>query len=157
MSQIQNNQGGAQVPPQRRAVRNFEALRNENNNFSRNGANPPQRRRYKRKMSFIKFLFRAAVAICVSLLLAFFVAYSAVHTIATGPSQTLRDQLVLMAMQASATKWVPGLFLSDEVVEQIVLDSKTVNTETDSLDEYISSSSDEVAVDMWDKAIDGMI
>ena len=32
----------------------------------------------------------------------------------------LRDLLVLSAMQASATKWVPGLFLDDAVVEEIV-------------------------------------
>ena len=42
------------------------------------------------------------------------------NTIANGPSVTMRDQLVLSAMQASATKWVPGLFLDDDVVQAIV-------------------------------------
>ena len=50
------------------------------------------------------------------------------------------------------------MFLPDELVEQIVLDSKAVNTETDSLDDYINSStSGEENADIWDAAIDGMI
>lgn len=42
---------------------------------------------------------------------------------AKGPSTTLRDALVLSAMQASATKWVPGIFLSKETVDEIVASS----------------------------------
>lgn len=36
-----------------------------------------------------------------------------------GPSETARDVLTMSLTEASATKWVPGLFLGDELVEQI--------------------------------------
>ncbi len=36
-----------------------------------------------------------------------------------GPSATARDVLVMSLTEASATKWVPGVFLGDELVEQI--------------------------------------
>ncbi len=36
-----------------------------------------------------------------------------------GPSETARDVLTMSLTEASATKWVPGLFLGDEKVEQI--------------------------------------
>lgn len=41
----------------------------------------------------------------------------------------MRNIVVLSAMQASATKWLPGLFLDDEIVEQICLSSAEVQEE----------------------------
>lgn len=55
--------------------------------------------------TFIFVLLFALVALC--------------RTLVNGPSETVRDKLVLSAMQASATKWLPGLFLDDEVVREI--------------------------------------
>ncbi len=87
-------------------------------------------------------------------------------TIANGPSTTVRNLLVLSALQASATKWVPGLFLDDATVEKIREDSFVINKDVISLDEYAASlapagtpdvSGDAEAVDEWANAQDGML
>lgn len=75
---------------------------------------------------------RTLVALLV--LLAFLVGsvYALGVTLANGPSESLRDMLVLSAKQASATKWLPGLFLDDATIEQIMENSKKVTvTEID--------------------------
>ena len=36
-----------------------------------------------------------------------------------GPSPAARDVLTMSLLEPSATKWIPGLFLGDELVEQI--------------------------------------
>ncbi len=62
--------------------------------------------------------------------------FSVCATIAKGPSTTMRDQLVLSAMQASATKWVPGLFLDKETVDGIVAASHVTVPDVIPLDQY---------------------
>ena len=77
---------------------------------------------------FLRVLYRTFLIIITLLLLAVFGVYYTLNTVAHGPSETVRNALVLSAMQASATKWVPGLFLDSETVDQIVNSSmeKTV-------------------------------
>ena len=60
--------------------------------------------------------------------------------VAHGPSTTVRDALVLSAMQASATKWVPGLFLSKKTVQKIVDDSFVDSKLTIDMDNYNSTN-----------------
>ena len=91
------------------------------------------------------------------LISALYVLFSAVATVAHGPSESVRDLLVLSAMQASATKWVPGLFLDKETVDTIVANSKKVNTDTVSMEDYGTSSEVGTQADAWAKAIDGML
>lgn len=91
------------------------------------------------------------------------------HTLLTGPSATVRDKVVLSAMQASATKWLPRLFLSDELVDEICARSADVQEEvipmnafsgrTDMEDVFADSSDTSVDefTDEWADAIDGMI
>ncbi len=69
---------------------------------------------------FLRLLYRVFLIIVTLALLAVFAAYYTLNTVAHGPSETMRNALVLSAMQASATKWVPGLFLDSETVEKIV-------------------------------------
>ena len=116
-----------------------------------------------------KYIARSFIALGVALVLVIYVVFSLVSAIATGPSPTLRDQLVLMAMQASATKWVPGLFLPDEAVQKIVDDSHKVSTEVINMDEYftqfqnngqfsnIPGQSSVTMKDPWEDAVDGML
>ena len=69
----------------------------------------PARRRGRARMVILRgllLLFTLIVMLTATLLVA-------LSIVANGPSKALRDTLVLSAMQASATKWVPGLFLSD--------------------------------------------
>lgn len=105
----------------------------------------------------------------------FVTAFSVVallFTLLRGPSPTVRDQVVLSAMQASATKWLPGLFLDDALVEEIVNRSADVQEEIipmgalgsrtdDSKDpagaEDLGDSSEEIPFDEWADAIDGML
>ena len=46
-----------------------------------------------------------------------------VRTVLTGPSETARNELTVALSESAATKWVPGVFLDDAVVEQILLDA----------------------------------
>lgn len=100
---------------------------------------------------------RILLCLLVLLISALYVLFSAVATVAHGPSESIRDLLVLSAMQASATKWVPGLFLDKETVDTIVANSKKVNTDTVSMEDYGTSSEVGTQTDAWDKAIDGML
>ena len=54
--------------------------------------------------------FKILIVLLVIVILAVFALASVCKTVADGPSESARDMLVLSALQASATKWVPGLF-----------------------------------------------
>ena len=119
-----------------------------------------KKRKYNQTHSVKKYIGRFFILLGVVLVLLIYVVFSAVATIAHGPSTTIRDLLVLSAMQASATKWVPGLFLPDETVEQIVADSKKINTDAISMEDYAADTPGSVSgenADAWADAIDGMI
>lgn len=64
--------------------------------------------------------FKILIVLLVIVILAVFALASVCKTVADGPSESARDMLVLSALQASATKWVPGLFLDDETVQAIL-------------------------------------
>lgn len=100
---------------------------------------------------------RSLLSVFTALLLAVATVFAACYTVATGPSESVRNILVLSALQASATKWVPGLFLDDAVVEQILEDSQKVNKDVISVEDYQNSQNNETSEDKWANAIDGMI
>lgn len=107
---------------------------------------------------------RTLISLATVLVLFVYAVFALCNTIANGPSQTVRNLLVLSALQASATKWVPGLFLEEEVVEQILSDSQIINTDVISLEDYASSLNDsagsadsETVNDEWADAQDGML
>ena len=72
---------------------------------------------------------RVFISLGLVIVLLLVMVYSLVYAIANGPSVTLRDTLVNMAMQASATKWVPGLVLSSEEVDAILAAANAQNEE----------------------------
>lgn len=136
---------------------------------------PAKRKRYS-------VLGRVLLVIFTVIFVLVFALFALCKTIATGPSETVRDLLVLSAMQASATKWVPGLFLDDAVVDEIVSKSEDVNVDVIPMDSIMrpapvdtdqsvsgednppeTDGSGETAeptppvVDEWANAIDGMI
>ena len=83
-----------------------------------------------------------------------------VYTMATGPSETVRDLLVLSATQASATKWVPGLFLGQELVDEIVAKSSQVQEEVIRMSSHTAAAAGggrTEDTDEWADAIDGML
>lgn len=100
-------------------------------------------RLYKRKSRAHSYILRTLLVLATVILLLVATVFSAVAVIAHGPSETVRNTLVLSAMQASATKWVPGLFLDKSVVDGILEDSSKVNKEVISFDDYSNSYTDE--------------
>ncbi len=100
-------------------------------------------RLYKRKSRAHTYILRGVLVFFTLLLLLIATVFAAVAVIAHGPSETVRNTLVLSAMQASATKWVPGLFLDDAVVQGILDESSKVNKEVISFDDYKNTYTDE--------------
>ncbi len=104
----------------------------------------------KKKLTTGKIVRRSLLSVGTALLLVIVTVVGACLVICYGPSPTLRDMLVISAKQASATKWVPGLFLSKDKVQEIMDNSKEINTDT------IDASSFSSEENEWDNAIDGM-
>ncbi len=117
------------------------------------------KRREPKKHTPVKTVIgRIFVSLISVILFAVIALYGLCFTIAKGPSETVRNLLVLSAKQASATKWVPGLFLSAEEIEEIMANSEKVETDIISIkDYYTAEDSGEASEDEWEKAKDGMI
>ena len=111
------------------------------------------------KLGIGTVIFRTFLSLITLILCVTVTVLTAAYVLLNGPCKPLRDRLVLSAMQASATKWLPGLFLADDTVEQIVANSYVVNTDVISLDEYAAESKNDAQgkEDEWKNAIDGMI
>ncbi len=107
-----------------------------------------------KKLTLRKILARIGISVLSFVLMLAVSVFALVGVVAYGPSTTIRDMLVLSAMQASATKWVPGLFLSDEEVEAIVNsshDESELIISSDGLVNIEGGDSSEV-----EQSIDGM-
>ena len=112
------------------------------------------------KNNAAKKVFGRIMAIFASLILfAIIAVYGLCYTIAKGPSPTVRDLLVLSAKQASATKWVPSLFLPKSEVDAILAQSEAVTKDVISLEDYyaVSDSTEGGETDEWENAKDGML
>ncbi len=117
---------------------------------------PPKK---KKKSKVGKYIFRTFVSLLTVVLLCVYALLTLCHTIATGPSETARDLAVLSALQASATKWVPGLFLDEKTVEEIKSKSEVVVEDAIPLSEYDKKTEEEIKAeeDKWANAKDGII
>ncbi len=110
------------------------------------------------------FVRRSLLVVFTLVILFVYGVFTLCATIANGPSPTVRNLLVLSALQASATKWVPGLFLDDETVDGILSDSFVINKDVISLEDYVASlapsgggDGDTTVADEWANAQDGML
>jgi exopolysaccharide biosynthesis protein len=107
---------------------------------------------------------RTLLVIFVILLLCVFAVYRLGYLITNGPSESARNQFVLSLKQASATKWVPGLFLSDDVISSILEKSMEQTTtvikyedeKKNPQDNPNTPGSQPEETDFWADAIDGM-
>lgn len=105
-----------------------------------------------------RFLARCAILLLAIVLLALYSVYALGKTVAEGPSKTLRNQLVMMALQASATKWAPGLFLEEEEVAAILADSKVITKEEIRIDDILPDAPDDPSQpDEWADAVNGIL
>ena len=101
----------------------YRALKSRKSRRYRITRTEPKKKKYGAKyyiFFFLRVLYRLLLIAVALVFIAVFGVFKTLDTVAHGPSDTFRDFLVQSAMQASATKWVPGLFLKDEEVEQIV-------------------------------------
>ncbi len=88
------------------------------------------RRRPKSGGGLIKtVIIRTLISVGLTLLLLLTLLWTLMYSVAHGPSESLRDLLVMSAMQASATKWVPYLVLTSEEVDAIINNSIEGSTE----------------------------
>lgn len=107
---------------------NNELQTNENNSFEIDESK--NRRKPKAKGGLLKtVIVRTLISLGLTLLLLFVLLWTLMYTIAHGPSESFRDLLVMSAMQASATKWVPYLVLTPEDVDAIINNSIEGSTE----------------------------
>lgn len=74
-----------------------------------------------------KIIARICISFLLTLLIIVVLVWTAAFAVAHGPSESMRDLLVISAMQASATKWVPYLVLSPEEVDAIVANAAEEN------------------------------
>ncbi len=119
-----------------------------------------KRRKPKQRLSGKKIAFRIFISFISVLLFVLIAVYSLCFTIAKGPSETVRNLLVLSAKQASATKWVPSLFLDKETIDEIMAGSAKVETDVMSIEDYYAGQNDDKIdseYDEWENAKDGMI
>jgi len=114
----------------------------------------------KAKKSIGKYIGRGAVVFFTLLLLIVYSVFALCFVIAKGPSETARNLAVQSALQASATKWVPGLFLDEKTIAEIKEAENSVIQDVVSMDDYITpddaADGDDIA-DPWADAIDGML
>ncbi len=117
-----------------------------------------------------KYILRGVLVFFTLVLMLAIALYALAATVAHGPSRALRNTLVLSAMQASATKWVPGLFLPQSEIDAILAESADVEREVVSFEDYKNSYTDSIPTqgsseendgeveqyDEWTDSIDGM-
>lgn len=110
------------------------------------------------KLPVKTILLRVGVCFLSAILFLFCAVYVFLYSVVNGPSPSIRDRLVLSALEGSATKWLPSLFLPLETVQSIEEESRSIAKDTLSLDDYINSGSDngEVSVDEWAAYPDGI-
>ena len=81
----------------------------------------PKKKKKKKKKggAFGRFLRRTLLLIFTVVLIAAGGLIMVLNTVFNGPSEAARDVLTMSLSEASATKWVPGIFLGDEKVAEI--------------------------------------
>ncbi len=104
------------------------------------------------KLSAKKFIGRSLLVVATAIILVVITVVSGCLVICYGPSESLRNMLVISAKQASATKWLPELFLPKDTVGKIMADSEKVSTDNVTIDEFLTDGGE----DEWANAIDGM-
>ena len=81
----------------------------------------PKKKKKKKKKggAFGRFIRRTLLLILTVVLIAAGGLIMVLNTVFNGPSEAARDVLTMSLSEASATKWVPGIFLGDEKVAEI--------------------------------------
>ena len=142
-----------EIRPEKKSVRNPEMKKREAVSNSKKRFRAPGGASRKKGSHLAK---RIALSVGTFLALFLCAVVVACYILLNGPSETMRDALVLSAKQASATKWIPGLFLSRETVQKIEENSKTVTYDVISLSDTKSDEQNGETEDEWADAIEGI-
>lgn len=76
-------------------------------------------KRVKHKRTLIIFVHRTLLVLFTSALMLISVLLLVLNLVFNGPSPTARNQLTMTLIEASATKWVPALFIGEDAVADI--------------------------------------
>ena len=100
---------------------------------------------------FFLFVITLALLICGALVLV-------LHTIFNGPSPAARNILTMTLTEASATKWVPALFIGEELVEEIrsQTGAELTSEVTDTSRVVINRAPTTEQIDQWKDYPDGI-
>lgn len=81
----------------------------------------PKKKKKKKKKSgaFGRFFRRTLLLVFTIVIFAAVALLMVLNTVFNGPSDAARDVLTMSLSEASATKWVPGIFLGQEKVDEI--------------------------------------
>ena len=112
----------------------------------------------KKKSRVKSYVGRFFLTLGLTVLFVLIAAVLTANMLLNGPSEKMRDMLVLSARQASATKWLPPLFIGTELTEKIERDSKTVVQDVERMDAEVPGTvTPGTEKDEWEDAIDGIL
>ena len=112
----------------------------------------------RKKGGFWRFLRRFFLVIFTLVLLAFGALVLMMNTIFNGPSPAARNVLTMSLIEASATKWVPAVFLGEELVEEIrnQTGAELTSEVTDTSKVVINKAPTAEQIDEWKDYPDGI-
>lgn len=79
----------------------------------------PKKKKKKKGGALGRFIRRTLLVLFTVVIIAAGGLVMILNTVFNGPSEAARDVLTMSLSEASATKWVPGIFLGDEKVAEI--------------------------------------
>ncbi len=105
---------------------------------------------------WLVILRRVLLVILTVVLLLVLGLFLILNKIFNGPSESARDVLTMSLLEASATKWVPGLFLGSEKVEEIRAEAGTALPGDISVPGGITINTNTATNDEWKNHPDGI-
>lgn len=115
----------------------------------------PAAARQKKKQAGKLFWQRFLLCFATVLVCLLVGVYVFLFSVLNGPSPSFRDQLVLSALEGSATKWLPNLFLPQSLIDEISAESRAISTDQLSLDDYLTQDVEQ-SEDEWEGYADGI-
>lgn len=100
---------------------------------------------------------RTVLVLLVTVLMLCSALVMVLNLIFNGPSEAARDKLTMSLIEASATKWVPGLFLGEEIVTAIrTADKAALEDEVSDTSAIVIKTDTITAADEWADYPDGI-
>mgnify|MGYP004635788993 CR=1 FL=1 len=116
-------------------------------------------KRVKHKRTLMIFVRRTLLVLFTSALMLISVLLLALNLVFNGPSPTARNQLTMTLIEASATKWVPALFIGEDAVADIrtsIVDAELKDDVTDVNTVIINRNNKISGNDEWADHPDGI-